>query len=504
MEAEKFTKEIFYLHEKKCRRELLGKTPFSGIADAIIQDVQSANENKEIITFFGFSSASFEDPEAVDRYIEQVLEKDCSTPEECVILLGSTDGIFRVAQIAKKKGIPVNVITTDQGIHHFKGLSEEERSSVKRFYTVPVEEYGWMHSPEGEKVISPVTDALVRASDKIHMVGGGYIAITEMQYALQQQKPVIYFPAKFNQKKLKELAKNLESTNPIQIPTSPYGFLFEYLMEVDPDQVTGLTLSYPEQWRENPAYLALWEHLEGNIDQAERTINRLLQRWNSSDLQLPNTQKAKLAGKAIVDARKKAREESGYVIRDQYFTLRTEPVEDALANTSLEGKIILEFGGGTGNITTIIEKAKPKRLISWEIDPPAIKVLKNLTTSQTTEIREANFLNLNWQELVGNEDPNNVIIICNPPYFALDRIKAMIEEKHVQDVILYIPQTKKDMFPESEGWEIIGKLYSTDFYPIATSNNANSTSAAKEPEHLVIARGIFITDMQQRLRLSAS
>lgn len=263
------------------------KIPFSEMADAIVQDLKSANETKEIITFFGFSSASYEDPEEVDLYIEQILEKECSIPEKCSILLGSTDGIFRVAEIAEKKGIAVNAITTDQGVHHFKSLSEEARRSVKRFYTVPVEAYGWMDSAEGKKVISPVTDALVRASDKIYMVGGGAIAIMELQYALQQQKPVIYYPAKFDQKKFKDLAKSLESTNPIQTPTSPYGFLFEYLMEVDPIQVTGLTLSYPEQWKEEPAYLALWEHLEGHIDLAERTLDRLLQHWNSLDLPLP-------------------------------------------------------------------------------------------------------------------------------------------------------------------------------------------------------------------------
>ena len=51
----------------------------------------------------------------------------------------------------------------------------------------------------------------------------------------------------------------------------------------------------------------------------------------------------------------------------------------------LENKTILEIGGGTGNLTKYLMKAKPKRLLVIEIDKDYIKILKGVLKSKSVE-----------------------------------------------------------------------------------------------------------------------
>ena len=51
----------------------------------------------------------------------------------------------------------------------------------------------------------------------------------------------------------------------------------------------------------------------------------------------------------------------------------------------LENKTILEIGGGTGNLTKYLMKAKPKRLLVIEIDKDYIEILKGVLKSKNVE-----------------------------------------------------------------------------------------------------------------------
>ena len=56
-----------------------------------------------------------------------------------------------------------------------------------------------------------------------------------------------------------------------------------------------------------------------------------------------------------------------------------------LSAGQLENKTILEIGGGSGNLTKYLMKAKPKRLLVIEIDKDYIEILKGVLKSKNVE-----------------------------------------------------------------------------------------------------------------------
>ena len=70
----------------------------------------------------------------------------------------------------------------------------------------------------------------------------------------------------------------------------------------------------------------------------------------------------------------------------QNFLTDKSVVERIISSAGqLENKTILEIGGGTGNLTKYLMKAKPKRLLVIEIDKDYIETLKGVLKSKNVE-----------------------------------------------------------------------------------------------------------------------
>mmetsp|Transcript_19744 Transcript_19744/g.19857 ORF Transcript_19744/g.19857 Transcript_19744/m.19857 type:complete len:317 (+) Transcript_19744:156-1106(+) len=259
-----------------------------------------------------------------------------------------------------------------------------------------------------------------------------------------------------------------------------------------------------------------------SIDMVDKAVDTLIAQWyrdRSRKFHLTTEerrQKAVEGANQIVNARQEERKRTGLVIADQYFTIGVTPLIEALSIECLRNKSILEFGGGTGIITSILESLNPKKIIVWEIDPPAIKILRYIINPDLTQVEEKDFTLINnWHEIITNcGGPCNTAIIANPPYFTISLIKYIIDENNIQDVILYIPRRRWEDFSLEDGWCILGQLNQDDFipeapstkeihtneerniiYPVSPSEPGQETSTNWENiicNHLVIGRGIFV------------
>ena len=70
----------------------------------------------------------------------------------------------------------------------------------------------------------------------------------------------------------------------------------------------------------------------------------------------------------------------------QNFLTDKSVVERIISSAGqLENKTILEIGGGSGNLTKYLMKAKPKRLLVIEIDKDYIEILKGVLKSKNVE-----------------------------------------------------------------------------------------------------------------------
>ena len=70
----------------------------------------------------------------------------------------------------------------------------------------------------------------------------------------------------------------------------------------------------------------------------------------------------------------------------QNFLTDKSVVERIISSAGqLENKTILEIGGGSGNLTKYLMKAKPKRLLVIEIDKDYIEILKGILKSKNVE-----------------------------------------------------------------------------------------------------------------------
>jgi len=226
------------------------------ISENVVEHFQETIPEKKVITFLGYSSAGYEEPETVDRYITETLSHECPTPHDCEVLLGSTDGILRAAKIAHSKGIDVTIITSEDGKNQLGNLPRSDQSVVTRLYSIDSHDVGWKIDEEGNKEISAIAHALIKSSDKIYMIGGGKIGIAEMEYAASKEKDLTYFPAKYNARKMKQLIDAHKGTmNPVLEPPSEFGFVYHFLMNGKADHhLEGIKLALPRGWENDRFY----------------------------------------------------------------------------------------------------------------------------------------------------------------------------------------------------------------------------------------------------------
>ena len=95
----------------------------------------------------------------------------------------------------------------------------------------------------------------------------------------------------------------------------------------------------------------------------------------------------------------------------QNFLIDKTILEEIIGITDIENKIILEIGPGTGNLTSLILKQKPKKFLVIEKDESLVKILK-MNFGDKLEIINNDILNIDETKLFNEK----ITVFGNLPY----------------------------------------------------------------------------------------
>jgi len=143
---------------------------------------------KVILTFLGFSESGYENPEAVRRTLESIL--DNADAGETIINAGATpSGIGLVYEIAKAKGFATTGIISmeakRQGIDPSPFIDDV-------FY---IDDLTWGGFIDDGDELSPTSMAMVLVSNRLIAIGGGSVARDELLAARSMGKATEIIPA---------------------------------------------------------------------------------------------------------------------------------------------------------------------------------------------------------------------------------------------------------------------------------------------------------------------
>lgn len=160
----------------------------------------------------------------------------------------------------------------------------------------------------------------------------------------------------------------------------------------------------------------------------------------------------------------------------QHMLVTKGPYSDLLHSIQLCGRIVIEIGVGTGQLTKLILENNPEKIIGYEIDPnfsdSVSDSLKGVNLLSKLELIIADFL----QADLSFVNPTHCLI-SNPPYDLLKQIAPLVtgENSIFHDVILMVPEKKLGLFPD---FKIAFTLNENDFDP-----------PTKPGKHIVIIKG---------------
>jgi hypothetical protein len=190
------------------------------VKDATADDIRTffKSQNKEVITFVGYSGAKYEDKMAMLEKAEVILDEFVAS--ETIVNIGATpEGIGAVYELAKRKGFKTTGIVSTQAKKYNATLSP----CVD--YVFYVEDDTWGGFLEGSVRLSPTSTAMVENSDVLIGIGGGEVARDELMAAKRKGKEVRFFPADMNHQKARERAQK----EGLPVPTSFAGAAGEAL-----------------------------------------------------------------------------------------------------------------------------------------------------------------------------------------------------------------------------------------------------------------------------------
>lgn len=150
-----------------------------------------AVDGREVVTFMGYSGAGYEDPGAMLAHAERILGR--LDPKRAVINIGATaDGIGAVYPIAKQSGFATTGIVSMEAAR--SGAELSPCVDIVFF----VDDTTWGGYLPGTQTLSPTSEAMVTASDRLVAIGGGEVARDELRAAARLGKPVTFIPADMN------------------------------------------------------------------------------------------------------------------------------------------------------------------------------------------------------------------------------------------------------------------------------------------------------------------
>lgn len=161
--------------------------------DAVVAAVRA--RGLQVLTFAGYSGAGYQDAAAMRTLAARLL--DAEDPARVLVNAGATaEGIGAVYALAKARGFAtlgmVSTLARDAGV----ALSP----CVDLVFFVPDTTWGGLlPAADGQPArLSPTSQAMVQASDRLVAIGGGEVARDELLAARALGKPVVFHPADFD------------------------------------------------------------------------------------------------------------------------------------------------------------------------------------------------------------------------------------------------------------------------------------------------------------------
>ena len=146
---------------------------------------------RRVLSFFGYSGTGYEDERAMLTAAGAILAR--FDPRDTIVNSGaSAEGIGAVYRLAKSLGFTTTGIVSARAIGKGTAIAPE----VDR--VAYVADQTWGGFVPGTDRLSPVSQAMVDASDLLVAIGGGDIARDELIAARRAGKPVEFVPADMN------------------------------------------------------------------------------------------------------------------------------------------------------------------------------------------------------------------------------------------------------------------------------------------------------------------
>jgi len=163
---------------------------------------------KNVVTFFGYSGAGYQDKNGMLQIAETVLSE--YSPKTSLINIGATkSGIGRVYPIAQSMGFITTGIVSSEALECLDEIS----AAVDHICFVKDEQWGGKLLNSND--LSPTSGAMVACTDILIGIGGGEIGRDELIAGREQGKPVRFYPAEMSHEYLIRRAQKLDLPSPI-------------------------------------------------------------------------------------------------------------------------------------------------------------------------------------------------------------------------------------------------------------------------------------------------
>ena len=143
------------------------------------------NQNKKVLSFFGYSDRGYNDEKAMLEKAKEILS--CYDPSKTIINIGaSSNGIGKIYKLAKELGfLTTGIVSSLVSVSSFSKYCDY-------VFIINDEQYGGYI--KGTQKLSPTSEAMIEISDVIIALGGGNIAKDEYQAAKQKNKSATFYP----------------------------------------------------------------------------------------------------------------------------------------------------------------------------------------------------------------------------------------------------------------------------------------------------------------------